>query len=417
MQQTYLFLQGPHGPFFRELGRRLQREGAQVLRINFNGGDWIDWPFGGVINYTGSQSDWSAFIVSFFSERHITDLIIYGDCRSLHRVAIARARAAGIRIHVFEEGYLRPDWITLEEEGVNGHSQLCGNADDLLPRVFDNRPPDDAPREGDATHQPVGSSMRWIVVYCLRYYLFKSLLTFAFRNYVRHRPYRTYQELLLWTGNILRTPLLQMRSRRRRRSLVKRQRPYYLVCLQLDSDAQMLVHSDYLSVAEFINEVLRSFARHAPSHAMLIFKKHPLDAGAIAYETLVKLEAYTLGIRQRVKFFHTGHLPSLIQESQGVVLVNSTVGTSALHHGTALMALGKAIYNLPGLTWQGHLNQFWTQATPPDPDLYRAFRRCLLDKVLINGGFYNRRGRRMALPRVVERIRTAVTEEVSGHTD
>jgi capsular polysaccharide export protein len=27
-------------------------------------------------------------------------------------------------VHVFEEGYLRPYWVTYESDGSNGHSQL-----------------------------------------------------------------------------------------------------------------------------------------------------------------------------------------------------------------------------------------------------------------------------------------------------
>ena len=30
----------------------------------------------------------------------------------------------GLRIHVFEEGYMRPYWVTYERGGTNGHSRL-----------------------------------------------------------------------------------------------------------------------------------------------------------------------------------------------------------------------------------------------------------------------------------------------------
>ncbi len=41
---THLFLQGPHGPFFRRLGRALARRGDRVVRVNCCGGDVVDWP-------------------------------------------------------------------------------------------------------------------------------------------------------------------------------------------------------------------------------------------------------------------------------------------------------------------------------------------------------------------------------------
>lgn len=396
LKHQYLFLQGPHGPFFRELGTRLKKRGAGVLRVNFNGGDWIDWHGIDVINYTGTQQAWPTYVAELISRYQITDLVVYGDCRSIHLSAVNQAKAAGVRVLVFEEGYLRPNWISLEEGGVNGHSTYCQSPEDLLDF--------DVSKSHIPTPQHVGGTMRWIVFYCLRYYFFKSILTNVFRNYVRHRPYRVYQELLLWIGNLIRMPLLKVRSNRRLKSLKKRNKPYYLVCLQLDSDAQMLVHSNFLSVADFINKVLRSFHANAPAESYLIFKKHPLDVSVIAYETLVKLEAYTLGFRSRVKFLHTGHLPSLIKGSKGVVVVNSTVGTSALHHGKPTIAMGKAIYNLPGLTWQGGIDRFWNEADPPNPAIYEKLRTSLLQNVLINGGFYSRRGRRLALNSVIQRL-------------
>ncbi len=405
MKRSYLFLQGPHGPFLKELGRKLHDSGAAVLRVNFNGGDWVDWNGADAISFTGSQYDWPAYVAELLRRYQVTDLVVFGDCRSLHRIAIEQSRAFGVQVHAFEEGYFRPDWITLEEGGVNGHSPLCTDPDCYLSYQNEEREP---------ASEKVGPSMRWILFYCIRYYLVKSFFSYRFRRYIRHRPYRPYQELLLWLRYLVRMPLLRSRSKQRIRFLRQRGNPYYLVCLQLDSDAQLYVHSQYLSVAEFINQVLRSFAADAPPDSLLVFKKHPLDPSAVSYETLVRLEAYSLGIRDRVVFLHAGDLPRLMQDSQGVVVVNSTVGTSALHHGKPTIALGTAIYDIPGLTWQGGLERFWSEATPPDRELYRAFRSCLNRGVLINGGFFNPRGRKLALAGALRRFQSWTEKEQSA---
>ena len=53
--------------------------------------------------------------------------MVYGDTRRHPcRRPIALARARGITVHVFEEGYLRPYWVTYERGGSNGHSRLMG---------------------------------------------------------------------------------------------------------------------------------------------------------------------------------------------------------------------------------------------------------------------------------------------------
>ena len=123
LKRSFLFLQGPHGSFFRELGRELSSKGADVTRVNLCGGDVWDWPFGALC-YHGRTSDWSEWIARLMERREVTDLLVYGDWRPHHREAVHIARLCGIRVWAFDEGYIRPDWITMEEGGVNGNSHL-----------------------------------------------------------------------------------------------------------------------------------------------------------------------------------------------------------------------------------------------------------------------------------------------------
>ena len=41
---------------------------------------------------------------------------------------------------------------------------------------------------------------------------------------------------------------------------------------------------------------------------------------------------------------------------------------------------------MPGLTHQGHLDTFWANPTVPEPGVYSAFRRVLVDRSLVRGG-------------------------------
>ncbi|OYU78090.1 MAG: hypothetical protein CFE32_03120 [Alphaproteobacteria bacterium PA3] len=50
-------------------------------------------------------------------------------------------------------------------------------------------------------------------------------------------------------------------------------------------------------------------------------------------------------------------------------------GTLALARGGPVVVLGKAVYDLPGLTFQDGLDRFWTEATAPDAATFAAFRR------------------------------------------
>jgi capsular polysaccharide export protein len=60
------------------------------------------------------------------AEKSITDIVLYGDTRPLHAEAIKLAKGLDLRVHVFEEGYLRPYWVNYERGGANGNSRLMG---------------------------------------------------------------------------------------------------------------------------------------------------------------------------------------------------------------------------------------------------------------------------------------------------
>ena len=50
--------------------------------------------------------------------------------------------------------------------------------------------------------------------------------------------------------------------------------------------------------------------------------------------------------------------------------------------------MGDALYDMKGLTYQGHLHQFWTASFRPDMKLLGKFREYLLETTQINAVFY-----------------------------
>jgi capsular polysaccharide export protein len=164
---------------------------------------------------------------------------------------------------------------------------------------------------------------------------------------------------------------------------------YYFVPLQVQYDCQISVHSGFNDMQSFIDEVMSSFARHAPEHTQLIFKHHPLDRGRRLFYSFIRKLAAQLGIVDRVHVVHDVHLPTCLKNAIGTVTINSTVGISSLFHGTPTLVLGKAFYNIKGLTCKGMpLDRFWTEYSPPDHLLFRKFRDYIIDKTQIQGSFY-----------------------------
>ncbi|OZA08846.1 MAG: hypothetical protein B7Y02_12280, partial [Rhodobacterales bacterium 17-64-5] len=57
--RRFLFLQGPHGPWFRDLARHLRAAGAKVWRAGFNLGDRMFWRGPGYIAIHSAAAAWA----------------------------------------------------------------------------------------------------------------------------------------------------------------------------------------------------------------------------------------------------------------------------------------------------------------------------------------------------------------------
>jgi capsular polysaccharide export protein len=162
------------------------------------------------------------------------------------------------------------------------------------------------------------------------------------------------------------------------------------VPLQISGDSQVMQHSKYVSVADFVCRVVESFAAHAPRNTTLVVKHHPLDRGYHDYSALAADLAEKYGLQDRLICIHDQHLPTLFDHMLGAVVINSTVGFSALSHGAPVKTCGLAIYDIQGLTFQKSLDEFWSEAQNcrPDPELFARFRAYVIDQTQIAGSFY-----------------------------
>jgi len=376
-----LLLQGPMGPFFHRLALDLTQAGAQVFKVNFNGGDWIFYPSNS-LNYRGKIEEWPAYFEDLLVLLQVDMVMLFGDCRPIHCVAHEIAHKHGLEIGVFEEGYIRPNYITLEQYGVNGNSSLPRS-----PVYYLNRPPAkiEAP-------QPVGNTYWYAVLWAILYYFAAGLLRPIFANYQHHRPL-SWLEALPWMRSVWRKWYFAIKERGVKTLLRgKYSGRYFIVPLQVHNDAQVVKHSGFDTVKHFINEVMISFASHAPRNKILVIKHHPMDRGYFDYTKFINNKMKLLGLQGRCLYIHDQHLPTLLDHSSGVVVVNSTVGLSALIHGAPVKVCGTALYDMKGLTFQHSLGRFWREAqhAKPNARLLKYFYDYLVSYSQINGSFYKR---------------------------
>jgi capsular polysaccharide export protein len=393
----FLFLQGPHGPFFHRLGRMLQAAGAQVWRVGFNLGDRAFWPLArSYIPFQAPPEDWPATFRQIVAHHGITDLVLYGDTRPIHAEAVQQARALGLRVHVFEEGYLRPHWVTYERGGANGHSRLMEMSLAQMQAALaqsDMALPDAPARWGD---------MRQHMFWGALYHWFVLAGALAYRNFRPHRALSVRQEFWL---HCKRLALLPLRRAERIAATWRLQRggaPYHLVLLQLEHDASFQMHSPFASMTEFLALVMEGFAKGAPRHHHLVFKAHPLEDGRVPVAREIRRLAAGHGLAGRVHFIQGGKLARLLNQARSAVTVNSTAGQQVLWRGLPLKVFGQAVYAKPEFVSPQPLTEFFAAPRRPDSRAYRDYRHYLLETSQVPGGFYSTRGRRALLRQVAD---------------
>jgi capsular polysaccharide export protein len=408
-RRSFLFLQGLATPFWVQLADEISGRGHIVNRINLCGGDRLFWRRRGALDYRGRFSGWRKFLGTTLHDWGTTDIILFGDCRPYHRIAKDLAQSRGIAVHVFEEGYFRPDWITLERSGANAFSGCCREPAAILRAATDDPTPEVPPV---AVSGGFSRRVRWEMLNQAATLLLAPL----YPHYRRHRLPHPLREMVGWARRIARRPRERRYVEDLSQALWAGGQPYYLLPLQLDTDYQIRRHSHFASMVDVIDTVLESFARNAPPAAALVVKIHPLDNGLVDFRRHAERAAEDLRIADRVFVVDGGHLPTLLSKSSGVVIVNSTTGLSALHHNRPVKTLGQALFDMPGLTFQGPLDAFWTGGSPPDQALFRAFRRVLLTRAQVNGSFFTEAGIALALDNVLTRMEVAVlTPAIAGH--
>lgn len=391
--REFLLLQGPPGPFFSELATALNARGVGTHRINLSGGDRYDWPHEAV-DYRGTMRDWPLFIDRFLRDRGITDLVLFGDCRPMHKTALRIAQMRGVHIHVFEEGYLRPDWMTLERDGVNGHSPVERDPEVILATAPWLPPvPKLASIQADFKRRARDSYWHY-------HHVVTGKLRFPF--YSSHRPGSIMLDGIGWALKFMRA---SRRARQAERTLAAIQhQKYFLFPLQLSADYQIRLHSAFGSMVVAAEYVLNSFARFAPSDVMLLIKEHPFDSGYRNWQRTITRLAKKYDVADRVLHIDGGDLAELSTASVGMVCVNSTSGTLALEVGRPVVVLGDAVYDVPGVTHQRGLDAFWGTPDLPDPKIWDAFKRMLHAKCLVRGGIASKSAIEILVHGSVERL-------------
>jgi capsular polysaccharide export protein len=385
----FLFLQGPQSYFFERVGRALIARGHAVHRVNLNLGDRLFWRLPAT-SFRGRFEGWPGFVDELFEQTRITDLILLGDRRPYHIVAADAARARGIAVHVTDLGYVRPDWLTLEPDGMTTGSRFPRDPAAIRALAGQFPEPDLTPR--------FTTPFRTLALHDLAYTVAMTLGRPLYRHYRRHSLYHPLAEYAGWVRNAPRRLAARRATAAAKARLADEPGRYFLYPLQLATDFQLRAHSPFTDAREALAAVLCSFA-DSGSQRRLVVVGHPLDEGLVNWRRIVGDTN-----DERIIFLDGGIPDPLLADAAGVVTVNSTIGLTALRLGIPVKTLGSAIYDVAGLTHPGDLAEFWHDPFPPDQELMAAFLRALIGASQVKGGYHTRAAQEYALPVFVERL-------------
>lgn len=400
-KRVFLFLQGPHGPFFYRLGQMLASSGASIWRVGFNRGDDVFWFSGETyLPFTDTLDHWADFFHQTVAQKDVTDVVLYGDTRKIHADAVEIATDLGLRIHVFEEGYLRPYWITYERNGSNGHSRLMSTSVEDMRAAL-------AGLDLDLPDAPgVWGDMRQHIFYGALYHFFVLFRNQQYRNFRPHRALTVSREFRLYINRLLTLPFTAAERWIATRRIKHGGFPYHLCLLQLEHDASFQMHSPFDTMSQFLRLTIEEFANGAPRHHHLVFKAHPLEDGRVNLKREIRKLAREFGVSRRIHFVRGGKLAALLNTARSAVTVNSTAAQQVLWRGLPLKVFGEAVYNKPEFVSTQPLADFYTTPTRPDSRAYRDYRHYLLETSQIPGGYYSAKGRRQLLRQVVDMMLT-----------
>lgn len=368
-----------------------------MWRVGFNAGDRAFWFHPrSYIPFRGTADAWEQTFKDLLDEKSVTDIVLYGDTRPIHASAVAEARARGLTVHVFEEGYMRPYWVTYERGGTNGNSRLMDMTIEQMQKALE--------KSDMEAPLPPGhwGDMRQHVFYGALYHWFVMFRNGDYRNFRPHRDLPVTKEFQLYLKRLLLMPVQAVERRLATLRIKYGGFPYHLALLQLEHDSSFQKHSPFDTMSDFLELVMDGFAEGAPQHHHLVVKAHPLEDGRVPVRREIKRLARARGVADRVHFVRGGKLAQLLNDARTAVTVNSTAGQQVLWRGIPLKVFGRAVYAKPEFVSSQPLSEFFQNAARPDNKAYKDFRRYLLETSQLPGGFYSARGRRQLMRQVVD---------------
>jgi len=376
-----LFLMGPIGTFFARLSNYFEDNNVRTYKISFPLYEY-GFPKSRLIKFHQDIYLFKNFLKKIIIDKEIKHVFMYGNVliphiQMLTLVEELKKEDIHVNTHIFELGYLRPNFVTLESKGINYNSSFIKSREFYLKQDSYELFP--KPKK----HARFRIRKIWKTI---------SFINHSFKNYkIVHKEHKLQPKpVYIWyqiKGFFLKYYFRLSEYKLKKKCLIENK--FFIVILQVSSDSQITEGSDIKDNKKFIYQVIKDFAKANPNNINLVFKHHPRDRGYTNYFNLISKFSKEFGVHEKVFYIHDYFLSKLFQNPncKGTVLINSTVGYQSLFHAVPVKSFGITPYNIEGLTDQRDLVSFFKNPSSVDRLLFNKFYKYILENSQINGNF------------------------------
>jgi capsule polysaccharide modification protein KpsS len=368
---SILFLQSPYSFLFNGIGKKLMNEGINSYALTFNFGDKylykdieqidihkkinnmkqiqiINNKLNEILDidnyYTKKKEkilnekitekeqryfyNYVQVLEKIIKEKEIKFILMQNDTRWQHSLAIYVAKKLKIDYYVFELGLFRPNTITIDPQGVNYNNSVPKNKEFYRHISIENK------FDYSKINSDISEFERNIIV--AKYMIYYRIGEILGKNSLENKTIRLKDYFSRFYNTYL-------KKRKKEDNSIQLPPNYIFAPFQVVNDSQTLVHSDFNNMIEFAETVIegvKEYNSNNDDNLALIFKEHPMDVGKVNYDDFY--EKYKND--DSIIFLKQGNTNKIIEKSNLVITINSTVGIEALEMHKKVICLGRAFY-------------------------------------------------------------------------
>ncbi|TYS52493.1 hypothetical protein FZC83_16820 [Rossellomorea marisflavi] len=278
------------------------------------------------------------YIDKFIDKHDVQVVCLFNGYHWIDQVTKVIAHKRGLDVIYFEDGLFRPYTITCDPKGINEMSSIPRSASFYDAIELDEKRLKKHLFTPESDHLHEKNESLLVVA-------FVKLLSMIGSSLHIHPNY--YVHITFWQG--LKYFFKKRTFSRQIEDEVELPEEYVFLPFQVSRDTQILYHSPHIKdmrdLLDHTFNAVKAINVAEGKNLHIVVKEHPEDMSRVNYDDLK--ERYKN--EEEVLFVEKFDIHTLIEKTEAVVTINSTVGIEALAKTKRVVTLGDAFYNIEGV--------------------------------------------------------------------